>query len=134
MSEHLISLEIVTPQRIVFSDEVKSFTAPGAEGVFQILQKHAPITSTLLPGTVKFVTKDNETKHFATSGGTVEVHANKITMLAETIEAKDDIDVQRAEDAKQRAMKRLETKEGIDFERARFALKRAVSRINVSKK
>src|SRR5512146_486588 len=112
MSDNLIHLEIVTPGKIVFSDDVKSFTAPGTVGSFQILPKHAAFISELKPGKVKFVTKDNSEKVFATSGGVVEVHSNKISMLAETIEAKEDIDVQRALEAKAKALKLISTEHG----------------------
>jgi F-type H+-transporting ATPase subunit epsilon len=107
MSDKLIHLEIVTPRKIEFSDEVKSFTAPGTDGGFQILPSHAPFITTLTVGKVKYVTKDNKEIILATSGGVVEVHENKISMLAETIESKDNIDVQRAKSAMLRALNRL---------------------------
>lgn len=133
MSEHLIHLEIVTPGRIVFNDEVKSFTAPGVEGSFQILPRHAPFITTIVPGPVKFVTKENETRHFATSGGTVEVHANQITMLAETITANDQIDLAEAEQEKAEATQLLESKEpGIDREAAKQKLQTAMAKIKVA--
>ena len=133
MSDKLIHLDIVTPAKIVYSDDVRSFTAPGVEGSFQILPMHAPFISTIAIGPVKFVTKDGEERRFATSGGTVEVHDNKITMLAETIEYCDDIDIQRAEEAKERATRRIETKEaGTDIERSRIALFKALNRLKVA--
>lgn len=132
MSDKLIHLEIVTPRKIEFSDEVKSFTAPGAEGGFQILPNHAPFITTLTIGKVKFITKDNKETILATSGGVVEVHDNKISMLAETIETKDDIDVQRAKSARERAEKRLAEKEGIDMQRAKAAMLRALNRLSIA--
>jgi F-type H+-transporting ATPase subunit epsilon len=134
MAEHLIHLDIVTPAKIVFSDDVKSFTAPGVEGSFQILPRHAPFITTIAIGPVKFDSKEGETRHFATSGGTVEVHDNKITMLAETIEASDEIDIQRAEAAKQKATRIIESKEqsSDDIEHARVALFRAINRLKVA--
>jgi F-type H+-transporting ATPase subunit epsilon len=135
MPEHLIHLEIVTPGKVVFSDDVKSFTAPGSEGSFQILPRHAPFVTTLVPGPVKFVSKENETRLFAASGGTVEVHDNMINMLAEAIEATDEIDVARAEAARQRATKLLESNEqGVDKERAKSSLLRALNRIKLAGK
>ena len=133
MSENLIHLEIVTPGRIVFNDEVKSFTAPGVEGSFQILPRHAPFITTIVPGPVKFVTKENETRHFATSGGTVEVHANQITMLAETITANDEIDIAEAEKEKIEATRILESGEkGVDKEAAKHMLQTAMAKIKVA--
>lgn len=133
MAEHLIHLEIVTPGRIVFNDDVKSFTASGVEGSFQILPRHAPFITTIVPGPVKFVTKDNETRYFATSGGTVEVHANQITMLAESITANDQIDLAEAEQEKAEATQLLESKEpGIDREAAKQKLQTAMAKIKVA--
>ncbi len=135
MSENLVHLEIVTPSKIVFNDDVKSFTAPGIDGSFQILSRHAPFITTIVPGPVKFVTKENETRLFATSGGTVEVHANKITMLAETITATDEIDLAEAEQEKLEATKVLEsTEKGIDKEAAKHKLQSAMAKIKVATK
>ena len=133
MADNLIQLDIVTPAKVVYSDGVKSFTAPGVDGSFQILPRHAAFISTIVIGPVKFVDKEDQTRRFATSGGTVEVHDNKITMLAESIEATDEIDVERAQEAKLRAEKRLATKEsGIDVERAKAALYRAINRLKMA--
>lgn len=133
MSENLVHLEIVTPSKIVFNNDVKSFTAPGIEGSFQILPKHAPFITTLVPGPVKFITKENETKHYVTSGGTVEVHANNITMLAETLIPTNEIDIAKAEAEKADAMKLLESKEhGIDKEAAKHKLLAAKAKIKAA--
>lgn len=111
----LIHLEIVTPGRIVFDEEVKSFTAPGIEGSFQILPNHAPFITTIIPGQVKLVTQGDDTDYYVTSGGTVEVHDNKITMLAETIIPAGDINAKEAEQEMLEAQKLLDSKEpGID--------------------
>ena len=132
MSDKLIHLEIVTPQKVDFSDDVRSFTAPGVEGGFQILPNHAPFISTLKVGKVKFSTKEGTEKVYATSGGVVEVHSNKISMLAETIEPKEDIDIERAKVAKSNAEKKLETATGIEIELAKAALLRAINRLRVA--
>jgi F-type H+-transporting ATPase subunit epsilon len=132
MPDSLIHLEIVTPHKIDYSDDVKSFTAPGAEGSFQILPRHAAFITTLQVGKVKFVTKEGAEKVYATSGGVVEVHDNKISMLAETIEAKENIDIERAQLAKRNAEKNLETATGIEIEIAKAALLRAINRLKVS--
>jgi F-type H+-transporting ATPase subunit epsilon len=81
---------------------------------------------------VKFVTKDDKERVFATSGGVVEVHNNKISMLAETIEPKEEIDVQRAREAKERAQQKLDKATGHDIERAKIALLRALNRLKVA--
>lgn len=130
MSDSLIHLEIVTPGRIVFAGEVKSFTAPGIEGMFQILPNHAPFISTIIPGSVKFTSKGDETSNFVTSGGTVEVHNNHITMLAESIIPVGEIDIAQAETEKSEAERVLESKEpGLDKDAAKHKLLTAKAKI-----
>lgn len=130
MSDSLIHLEIVTPGRIVFAGDVKSFTAPGSEGSFQILRNHAPFISTIIPGAVKFTSGNDETKNFVTSGGTVEVHDNKITMLAESIIPVEEIDIAEAEREKTESERILESKEpGLDKEAAKHVLLTAKAKI-----
>jgi F-type H+-transporting ATPase subunit epsilon len=132
LDDSLINLEIVTPGKVVFSDEVKSFTAPGEVGSFQILPHHAAFITNLVPGKVKFITKDDAEKIFATSGGVVEVHDNKISMLAETIEAKEDIDIHRALAAKEKAEKLVTSEHGTELEKAKVKLLRAKNRLYVA--
>ena len=133
MSDTLVHLEIVTPKKVFLSDDVKSITAPGIEGLFQILPKHAPFVTTIVPGKVKVTTKEGAELIYATSGGTLEVNSNKIIFLAETIESKEEIDLKRAEAAKQKAEQIITAKEpGTNFDEARAALNRAVARIKVA--
>jgi len=135
MSESLIHLEIVTPGRVVFNDDVKSFTASGIEGSFQILHRHAPFISIIVPGPVKFVTKQNAEEHFVTSGGTVEVHDNSITMLAESIIPTGEINTAEAEKEKLEAEKILESKEpGLDKEAAKHKLLSAKAKLKAAAK
>lgn len=82
-----IQLQIVTPQRIVFSGEVESFTAPGALGPFQVLHNHAPIVSTLVSGTFRFRDAKGHEERYHVSGGFLELHQNNATVLADTAEA-----------------------------------------------
>jgi F-type H+-transporting ATPase subunit epsilon len=79
------SLEIVTPEEAVFSGTVKSLTAPGSNGQFQILFNHAPFISTLSEGNMKVVTDAGETQTFRVQGGVVEVLHNKVSVLVERI-------------------------------------------------
>jgi len=133
MADKAFKLEIVTPKKIVFSGEVTSFSAPGIVGGFQVLKNHAPLLSSIGVGEVKFVDANGTESRFATSGGVVEVLDNKVVMLAETAERRDEIDVARAQAARDRARKRLaEKKEGTDFDRARLALFRAMNRLKVA--
>lgn len=130
--DHLY-LEIVTPKKIVFEGDVKSLNAPGIKGHFQILPNHAPYISSLLPGKVKITKMDGSEIFFVISNGTAEVHQGKITLLAEAVETVEEIDLERAKLAKERAEKRLKSKEpGIDVERAKAALLRALNRIKIA--
>src|SRR5512143_1488498 len=132
MSDSLIHLEIVTPSKVVFSDDVRSFSAPGEMGSFQILPRHAAFITNLVPGKVKFMTKDSTEKVYATSGGVVEVHNNMISMLAETIEAKEDIDVKRALASKEKVEKLIAVEHGTELEKAKEKLARAINRLKVA--
>ncbi|TAL66843.1 MAG: ATP synthase F1 subunit epsilon [Bacteroidetes bacterium] len=92
-------LEIVTPQKVVFSGKVQSVSVPGSVSPFQVLYNHAPIVSTLDPGIVKVVDESDKTLFFATNSGFTEVRKNQISVLVENAdEAKSlDIDTIRAE-------------------------------------
>ena len=129
---NFIHLEIVTPKKVFFDDDVISLTAPGFEGGFQVLHKHAPYITLMVPGKVKIITKDERQLLFATSGGTVEVHANKITMLAESIIPREEIDTAEAERERSEAEKQLQLKEpGTDKEAVMHKLKTAKAKLNV---
>ncbi len=131
-----LRVEIVTPEKTAFEGNVKSITIPGTKGNFQVLFNHAPLMSSFEIGFIKIVDSSEQANIFATSGGTVEVVNNKVIVLAETFESKDSIDVKRAEDARDRAKKRIKKESGetdIDFTRAEFALKRALNRLKLVK-
>jgi len=133
MTDKIYRLEIVTPNKVVFSGDVTSFSAPGVIGGFQVLRNHAPLLSNIAVGEVKLTDAGGIEFRFATSGGFVEVHENKLVMLAETAERSDEIDVTRAEAARERAQRRLaEKKAETDIERARLALHRALNRLKVA--
>lgn len=133
MKELLV--EIITPSKCAYSGEVESLTVPGSKGSFQVLFNHAPLLSTFEIGKIRIVDKQNKEIEFATSGGTVEVLANKILVLAESAETKDEIDIKRAKEAFERAKARLtsRTKE-TDIPRAEGALARASNRLKVAQK
>lgn len=134
MTEKSFHLEIVTPKKVVLSAEVSSFTAPGILGGFQVLHSHAPFLSSVGVGEVKVIAGDGGETRFATSGGFVEVRENKVVMLAETAERADQIDVKRAEAARDRARKRLESKAAeLDLDRAKAALQRALNRLKIAR-
>jgi F-type H+-transporting ATPase subunit epsilon len=78
----MMHLDILTPDKALFSGEVTSVVLPGSKGQFEVLKNHAAIVSSLDKGTVKVKTVDGNTESFEVSGGVVEVLDNKITVLA----------------------------------------------------
>lgn len=132
MPEHFFKLEIVTPTRMVFSGDVKHVRAPGVAGYFGVLAHHIPFVAPIKIGIIE-VNVDSTTINFTTSGGFVEVFDNTMTILAETAERVTEIDVDRAQNAKERALKRLHDKTSdIDVPRARLALARALNRLEAA--
>jgi F-type H+-transporting ATPase subunit epsilon len=131
-----IRLEIVTGERLVYSDDVESVVAPGVEGEMGILPHHAALMTSLAPGELR-VKKDGQEVVMAVSGGFMEVLPHKVTILADTAERADEIDEARAEEARNRAQKRLAQAEkdgGVDAARAQAAMRRAVVRLKVAQK
>lgn len=127
-----INLEVTTPSKTAFSGQIKSITVPGSKGNFQILYNHAPIMSALDIGFIKITGLDDIKTVYATSGGTVEVSNNKIIILAETFEAPEDIDLERANNAKLRAEERIKDhSSSVDHVRAQAALARSINRIRL---
>ncbi|HJP32037.1 MAG TPA: F0F1 ATP synthase subunit epsilon [Candidatus Latescibacteria bacterium] len=123
-------LRIVTPEKILHSGEVASLQAPGSEGSFGVLANHASMVASLKTGILDFV-EDGSRRHLATSGGFVEVSGEGVTVLAETAEFDDDIDVARAEASRDRASERLGSAE-FDRIRTEAALGRALNRLKVA--
>ena len=124
-------LEIVSAERVVFSDDVDVVVAPGVEGQLGILPHHAPLMTMLLPGEL-LVRKGGEEFYMAISGGFLEVRPDRIIILADAAERVEEIDIARAEAAKQRAEEHLKhpTSE-IDIARAEAALRRSLARLKV---
>jgi F-type H+-transporting ATPase subunit epsilon len=135
MPQRNFKLEIVTPQRVVYDGAVVSFTVPGTIGSFQVLYNHAPLLSSLGVGEIKLVDDRGTEMSYATSGGFVEVRENRVVTIAETAERSNEIDIDRAAAARDRALKRLQEKRpDTDFERARAALARAMNRLKIAGK
>ena len=97
-----IKIEIITQERQVYSDEVDIVVAPGVEGEMGILPNHAPLITALSFGELK-IRKGDEEQHFAIGGGVLEVRPDKVIVLADAAEHSDDIDIENAEAARQRA-------------------------------
>lgn len=133
MSEKTQRLEIVTPQKKVFSEDVRFLVAPGTEGELGILPEHAPLITSLNIGILR-IQQEGKNMKVVVNGGFMEVRNSRVTVLANSAERAEDIDVTRAEAAKQRAEQRLAAKApDIDVTRAEIALKRALSRLKAVK-
>jgi F-type H+-transporting ATPase subunit epsilon len=127
-----IKLDIVTPEQSVFSDEVDMLIAPGSEGEMGILPHHAPLMTILGYGEL-VIRKDGSEEYMAIGGGFLEVRPDRIIVLADVAERAEDIDISRAEAAKERAQKRMaEQPSGMDAARAEAALKRSLVRLKVA--
>lgn len=132
MAENTFKLNVLTPERNIFGDDVQSLTAYGSDGHFGILPKHAPMLTSLEIGALTVVDKNGNPNNFALNGGFLEVINNEVTILAETAEHADDIDATRAKKAKERAQNRVDQKSAdMDMKRATIALNKAIARIKI---
>lgn len=130
-----IKLEVVTPEKAVVDEDVQMVIAPGALGEFGVLSGHTTFLTTLKVGIIRYTDADGKEQYVFVSGGFTEALPDKVTVLAESAERRQDIDLARAKDALQRAEKRLaedRSKEEFDFGRANAALERALQRIKLS--
>jgi F-type H+-transporting ATPase subunit epsilon len=133
MAGRTFKLEIVTPRRVVFNGDARSFSAPGVMGAFQVLVDHAPMLAEIGVGEVIVRDAEGEKSHYATSGGVVEVKQNHVILMAESAERADEIDAKRAAASRDRAKLRIsEFKPETDIDRAKHALERARNRLKVA--
>ena len=127
-------VEIVTPERKVYENEVNMIIARGGDGDLGIMAGHVPVVTTLKVSQLRLKT-DQGDQVIAVSGGFLEVKPDKVTVLAEAAELPEEIDVDRAARAKERAERRLSEKgnDNLDTARAEMALHRAINRIATAK-
>lgn len=132
MADNIFKVEIVTPDRIFYEGEADFIEFNTMEGEVGIYKNHIPMTMVLAPGAVN-IHKGEEVETAAVHAGFVEVLGEKVTLLAEIAEWGDEIDLERAEEARKRAEERLSNKvDGLDVTRAEIALRKALTRINVA--
>jgi F-type H+-transporting ATPase subunit epsilon len=133
----MFRLSIVTPEKIVYEGDVVSLIVPGIEGYLGVLSHHAPLITALQTGKIEFKDADNKLLIFAVSGGFMEVSHNKATLLADTAEHSDEIDVERAQTTFEQLTKSLENGEvlagGVGKFEKQQALKRAANRLKIYK-
>ena len=127
-----IDLLIVTPDRLLVQAEVDEVQIPGSEGYFGVLPGHTPLLASLTVGELWY-RRGQEKTYLSIAHGFAEVLPDRVTILAQLAERPEDIDVERAEKARQRAEQRLaQQKSDVDYERARVALMKALVRLQVS--
>ena len=127
-----LALEIVTPDRASVHEQVDEVQAPGAAGYFGVLPGHTPMLALLQVGTLWY-RMGGEKFYLAVAGGVAEVTADRVIVLAQIAERAEEIDVDRAQAAKQRAEQRLASHQrDMDLDRARVALMKAMTRLNVA--
>ncbi|MCX7994377.1 MAG: F0F1 ATP synthase subunit epsilon [candidate division WOR-3 bacterium] len=128
-------LEIVTPERLVYSENVDVLTVPTVQGEISILARHVPLVSIITPGEIR-IKKDDEIEYMAITGGFVQVLPHKVIILADAAERAEEIDIERAMRARERAQKLMEEKRGdkITHAEAMAAFQRALVRIKVGQR
>ena len=124
--------EIVTPEKLVVRDVAEEMQIPAKNGYIGVLPGHAPLITELAVGTITY-RNSGYVHHIALAWGFAEVLPDKVTILAENAERADEIDVKRAQEAKERAEQRLKSSnKETDYERAQNALQRAETRLQVA--
>ena len=129
-------LEIVTPERLAYSDTVDSVQLPGSEGELGVLPHHAPLVSMLGVGELR-IRKGGAEESFAIVGGFLQVRPDRVVVMAETADLASDIDLEKAQEARREAERTLETAgptDAVDLAAARAQLQQALLRIRVAER
>ncbi|MCR4788987.1 MAG: ATP synthase F1 subunit epsilon [Lachnospiraceae bacterium] len=133
MADNLIKLRIITPDRTFYESEVSMVEFNTTEGEIGVLKGHIPLTVVIAPGIIT-ITEESGTKEAALHAGFAEVLSDSVVIMAEIIEWPSEIDLERAQEARDRAEERLRSRTPeTDVARAETALQRALARINVVK-
>ena len=128
-----IHIEVVTPQRVVLRERAEAVVVPSPDGYLGVLPGHAPMVAVVSLGIVQFGRYHGPKRKIAVSGGFMEVSGNRVTILADTAELAEEIDVMRAKAARDRALARLRSRSpDIDYARAQRALARALNRLRAA--
>ena len=132
----MLRLEIITVEGTVFDDNVNMVIAPGSEGVLGILPRHTPLLTSLSYGELEIKREGQPNEFFAIGGGFMEVRPFNVTVLADAAERADEIDIERAKAAQERAETRLAeaAQDQQDFSRAEAALQRSIARLKVAER
>lgn len=134
MTDKKLHLKITTHEKTVFEGDVDEIYSKGTQGEFGILPGHIPFMTALDIGVTKVVV-NGASEFFTTLGGIFQLKDNEALILAQAAEKAEEIDIERAEAAKRRALERLENEEDtMDVPRAEIALARAIARIKATQK
>jgi F-type H+-transporting ATPase subunit epsilon len=134
METQPFTLDVVTLKRVVFSELIESVIAPGTVGYFGILAGHTPFVSSLQVGITKITRPGGEKLNLFTSVGFLMTDGKKVILLAEAAERPEEIDIARAQRAKERAEKLLaDRSQDIDIDRAKASLLRAITRLKLTR-
>jgi F-type H+-transporting ATPase subunit epsilon len=128
-------LRLLTPYKNVFEGEVEAVIVPGEVGEFGVLANHTKYISTLVPGILRYI-KDGQTSKFTIGGGFAEVCPSGVTVLADSMETPEEIDVERAKTSRDRSIKQLEDRSSLDESRIKsleLHLARAINRLKLAK-
>lgn len=137
MTNYMLNFKIVTPEKVVYENEIFQVSIPTTSGEITILPHHIPLVSVLAAGELKIKDKNGE-HHIAVSGGFLEVKGNnEIVILADHAERAEEIDVAKAEEARKRAeeqMKDIKNVQDVDFAKLQAIIDREVNKMRVAKK
>ena len=133
MADKLMDVKIMAPDRIFYEGQVSFIEFNSTEGILGIYPKHIPMTVVVAPGVLKIVEENGDAKEAALLSGFAEVLGDSITILAESVEWPEEIDIKRAEEARIRAERRIKDSSQ-DLNRAELALKRSVVRMQLGAK
>ena len=133
MADKLMDVKVMAPDRIFYEGQVSFMEFNTTEGIVGIYPKHIPMTVVIAPGVLKLVEENGDTKEAALLSGFAEVLGDSITILAESVEWPEEIDIKRAEEARIRAERRIKDSSQ-DLNRAELALKRSVVRMQLGAK
>lgn len=132
MNDSLL-INILTPERQFYSGEITAIVCQNKLGSFEILPNHTALVTAVVPAVTTFTEKDGKKLKAFTSDGILKVDNNKIELLCEAAEWPEEIDLKRAESAKERAEKRIFEKNGVDIKRAQLSLNRSLMRLKAKR-
>ncbi|MDE6433759.1 MAG: ATP synthase F1 subunit epsilon [Lachnospiraceae bacterium] len=127
-----MKLKIVAPERIFYEGDTSFLEFTTTEGEMGIYPQHIPLTAIIAPGVLK-IHEGDTVKEAALMSGFVQILKDSVTILAESVEWPEEIDINRAKEAEIRARRRIDDEDGIDMDRAELALKRALIRQNLTR-